>query len=1049
MIKSFLKFFVKKHLLTNLIFIAVIIGGIISWQLLKKEELPDITFDRVTVSVSYPGATAEEVEYYVTKEIEERIQAVDGVYRVTSATSDGSSSVTAELELNISNKEEVITEIRNAALEADLPEDIIDDPKVRVFKTAYKAIIDIGLIYRGKTILDTESRRQLQAFALALENQLVSIPQVSSVNRSGYLDEELQIKVFPEKLVEYNIPLNKVMNEITNSNVRQPAGNIENKDEPKVTLSAELRTPEELRQLAVQGGFEGQVIRLGDVAQVSEGFEKNKQVLKINGHEGIFLNVVKSARYGILDALKAVRVVADDFSKHNLKENKIELVILDDESVDIRNRLSLIATNGAIGFILVLLSLFIFLDFRSSIWVAMGIPFTFCFTLITALLLGYSINNITLAAVIIVMGMVVDDAIVVAENVSRLRAQGMDKEESAVKGTAYVLLPVIASISTTCIAFVPLLFFTGHFSLMVRFIPVIVCLMLGGSLLESLVILPGHLTVPFGRKVKTIISLGLWPLFERFTDKNKKQQSGHWFNKWEDAYGDFIEKILSHKRVIFILFLILLVVSAFVVNTQMKFIMFPDEETRSIRLTADTATGMKRYETARMSQAPEDMLAEYIGKEVVGFRNQIASGRRGSSSQENKLRMEIEITSKEKRKKSADQLIKEWEERFTKISGFQKVKFSKGWHGADSGSPIEIIVKENNNQLRREVSDRLAAEMEKHPALKNIEIDRPMYNPEYKISLDRDKIRRLAINPSDIAKTLRAALEGKVLYDFSGDEEPINVRLTTVENAKDNLDKILSIPVENQGDYLVPLRDIVSVSETTTPDSIMRQEQKRTTTIFADLRQETGNTPLDIAKDFEEKIFPQFKTDFPSAVLEFGGEIKDTRESGKDFQLAIILVIALIYVLLAVLFDSLLKPIVIMLSIPFGLVGIILAFWMHGITQYGFFAVVGALGLAGVVINDAIIMVVKLERELKQADLGKELNSRIAQIAKTRLRAVILTTITTVAAMLPTAYGWAGYDGMLAQMMLAMSWGLLFGTTITLILVPSIYAVIKELHLKL
>ncbi|MFH1868294.1 MAG: efflux RND transporter permease subunit [Candidatus Omnitrophota bacterium] len=1029
MIDKIINFFLKRHLLTNLLFIAVFVGGIFSWIQIPKEELPDITFDRVSIRVNYPGASTEEVEYYVTRPIEEALRGLDGIYRITSSTGIGTCAVTVEIERDYADKDEVIADIRNYVLDVDLPEDIIDDPNVRVFKTSRKAIIDVGLFLKGKNLLDVESRQMLQSYSLALENRLLSLPEVSSVSRSGYLDDEIHIKVYPEKLIEYRIPFNTVINEIQTNNVRQPAGNIENIKESKVTLFGELNDIETLKNLAVQGGFEGQVIRLNEIAEVVEGHEKTKTVLKINGYEGIFLNVVKSSRVGIIEAVKVVNKAVKDFSAASLENGNIEIVLLDDESFDVRNRLSLIGINGAIGFILILIALFLFLDVRSGIWVAVGIPFTFCFTLIAALITGYSLNNITLAAVIIVMGMVVDDAIVVSENISRLRAKGMKLEESARKGTGFVFLPIIASILTTCVAFVPLLFFTGRFGAMVKFIPLIIFFMLGASLLESLLILPGHMTLPLGDR----------------KDLSKK----HWFDRCEKAYGKIIEKILPKKRIIFIFFIALLVFAGFIASANMKFVMFPDEETRSINLTAEAPPGSTRYETAKASQPLEDIVAQYIGKEVVGFRNQIARTRRGSVAQENKLRMDIEILPKEKRKKSSDDLISEWKNKFEKVDGIGNIKFSKGWHGQDSSSPIEILVKENNDDLRETISDKLAEEMKNHPSLKNIEIDRPILSPEYRIKLDRDKIRRLAISPSDIAKTLRASLEGKILYDFAGDDEEVYVRLTTTEDAKDDINKVLDIPVENESKYLVPLKDVVLVEEVSKPDSIEREDLKRITRIYADIKQGTKQTPLEIAEYFESKVFSKLTSKHPTTILEFAGEVKDTRESQGDFTLAIIMAIVFIYIILVLLLNSLYRPLIIMLSIPFGLVGIILAFWLHGISMYGFFAVIGALGLTGVVVNDAIIMLVKLDKEFDPSLPRTELYKQIGDIAQTRLRAVVLTTLTTVVGIIPTAYGWAGYDAMLSQMMLALAWGLLFATFITLILIPSIYALTQGAKYRL
>ncbi|MFC1809721.1 efflux RND transporter permease subunit, partial [Candidatus Omnitrophota bacterium] len=561
MLEKIIGYFSKRHLMTNFLFAAIFIGGVFAWQHTNKEEMPDITFDRVRISVHYPGAPAEDVEYFVTKPVEEAIRGIDGVYRVTSTSSVGTSSVSVELEQFYSNKEEAITEIRNAVLDVKLPDDVIDDPTVRVFKTSKKAIIDIALIHTGVHLMDIESRRKLQKYVFSLENQLLNLSEVNSVNKRGYLQEEIQIKTYPERLRKYDIPFNTVMQEIKNNHVRKPAGTIETAQEPKVTLLSELNSTEKLNNLVIQGGFEGNVIRLGEVADIQNSYKKNTEVLKINGHEGIILNVVKNSGFGILEALEAVQKVAHDFAENNLEGTSIKLILLDDESIDVRNRLSIIGMNAIIGFTLILIALFAFLNIRAGIWVAMGIPFTFCFTMICASLMGYTINNTTLAAVIIVMGMIVDDAIVVAENITRSFQKGIDHAQAVIKGTSYVVLPITASILTTCVAFIPLFFFSGHFGKFVQFIPPIIFLMLGASLIESIFILPGHMNLhlPFLKKVGSDIN----------------ERRAHWFEKIENMYGRFLEKVLPYKWFIFTGFFLLLLFSAYIGTAHMKFVMFP------------------------------------------------------------------------------------------------------------------------------------------------------------------------------------------------------------------------------------------------------------------------------------------------------------------------------------------------------------------------------------------------------------------------------------------------------------------------------------------
>ncbi len=1027
MLENFVKYFVKRHLLTNLIFISVIVGGIFSWHQIKKEEMPDVTFDRVMISASYPGATAEEVEHFVTRPIEEDVQGLDGVYRVTSTSSQGTSSVTIELEPDYPNKDEVITEIRSTALDVKLPDDVRDDPRVRVFKTSKKAIIDIAIFDTSTHLLDVKARQKLQEYAHALESQLLNLPEVNSINKSGYLTEEIQIAVDPKKLIEYTIPLSQVMSEVKNNHVRQPAGHIEAKNEPKVTLNAQLDTIEKLNNQIIQAGFQGQAIFLKEIATVKKEFARTKQINKVNGHEAVIFNVVKNSSFGIVESIEAVKRIVKRYEDSHLQGSVLQVVMFDDESIDVRNRLSIITMNGSIGFILILIILFLFLSKRAGLWVAMGIPFTICFTLIASKFLGYSINNVTLAAVIIVMGMVVDDAIVVAEQIERLRGEGLSRSDAAIKGAVQVFLPIVASILTTCIAFVPLFFFSGHFGKINRFIPPIIFLMLGASLLESLVILPGHMQLNWF--------------------KSKKQKERHWFHKVEEQYAKVLTNILPHKKKVFVLFVVFLVLSAVVIKTKMKFVMFPNEETREIIISGTSHKEADRYEAAEIAKKAENIISPFIGEQVVAIRTGIARSRRGATVEENKFRMRIEIVPKEKRRESADYLSKLWKKNIEKIDGLEKVVVQKSRWGQSSGSAVEVLVQENDDGFRKAAVDKLIVLMRDHPALTNVEAERPIEIPEYKIDLQREKIKRLSISAVDISSTFRAALEGAILYDLPKGDEEVDVRISIVEDAKRDIENILKVPVENRSDYLVPLRDIVIVEETKTPNSIKRRDMKRTTEVYADMKPNIKMTPLEIAKELEENVFPEVFKSQPTTVLSFGGEIKDTLESSADFRNAIILVLFLIFGVLAILFNSLSRPFIIMLAIPFGLVGVVLAFVLHLKFMFGFFAAIGVLGLSGVVINDSIVMLVKMEREFKQRKM-RATNAEIANVAKTRLRAVVLTTVTTVAGLLPTAYGVAGYDAMLAEMMLAMAWGLVFGTLITLVLVPCIYSIVQGMECR-
>jgi len=401
-----------------------------------------------------------------------------------------------------------------------LPDEVLDEPRVRVFKTSMMAIVDVGLYREDLHLLDGQARRELQAVSLALEKQLLARPQLVDVGRT---------------------------------------------------------------------------VKVRDLDRVEYGFEETRAIHKINGREGIMLNVTKSSAYGILEATDGVGRVVDRFRRTSLKHSPIRVVLLDDESRDVRNRLAIVGSNGLLGFALILISLVLFLDFRSSIWVATGIPFSLAATMVAAHFMGYTINNITLAAVIIVMGMVVDDAIVVAENITRLRSQGVPTAQAVVSGTTYVFLPVTVAILTTCAAFIPIMLFEGRFRRMMAFIPPVIFIMLFSSLVESLLILPSHMALHVPRWLRLALTLGTLPLFERWFGKKPSDQGprqhAHWFYKVEDAYGRLLGRILRYKILVVAVFVTLLALSGWLAMKTMKFVMFPDEET--------TQTGVARPAAGR------------------------------------------------------------------------------------------------------------------------------------------------------------------------------------------------------------------------------------------------------------------------------------------------------------------------------------------------------------------------------------------------------------------------------------------------------------------
>ena len=1026
MLKKIISYFAERHLLANFIIIGFFIGAFFSWQMIGKEDMPDVTFDFIRISTSYKNASPEDVDYFITSEIEESIKGLSGIISIRSSSAASSSSISVELEDDPDERASVISNIQTAVLSVDLPDDA-GTPSFREYKTSERAIIDIALINKNKEFLDKADREKLQDFADSLQSRLENLPLIREVNISGDLDKEILIQPDPVQMSFYDISVDEIINALEAGNRRTPLGVMDNGKEIKVSMISELDTIDKIRNLIIRGTFEGTIVRLGQIASVEDDFEEIGTIRKYNGREGIRLNVVKKADSSIIDSnLEVVREM--EKIKSSIADSDIGFILMDDESASVRDRLTLISINGMIGFVLILLTLFIFLSFSSGLWVAAGIPFSFCFSLFFLYIAGYTINNMTLAAVIIVMGMIVDDAIVVAENVTRMRNSGVSRRQAVIDGTDYVVKPIFASIITTCVAFVPLYFFGGHFGKFVAFIPLVIILMLGGSLFEALFILPSHLSVKFP-----------W-------ERNDREIRKHWFEHIEKIYGRFLEVILKHRFFMYILFIALIAGAYYIGKDKMTFVMFPREEATSVRLDCYAPDGTNKFATAALAARVEDVFSPYLGKEVIAYRTDVARGRRGGATEENRFTMSVELVSADKRDKSLKQLIKEWNTEIDKLEGFKQIKILKSRFGQSSGSPVEIKIQENNNIIREKAADFVSEKLLKIEGISYSEVEKVKKDVEYHIDFNRENLNSLDVSSSAVVTTLKAALNGINVFDIRRDDKDIEVNVILPEINSDSIEKILSLTVNNKNGYSVPLYRLITYKKFEMDNTVAREDSVKTLKVYGDLKEGTDVTPLQIADILERDVFPEVQSVYPTVSLSFAGEIEDSRESGNDIFYSVTGVIIVIYIILALLFNSLYKPFIILLAIPFGAAGVVYALYFHGIILYGFFSAIGLIGLSGVVVNDAIVMIVKLERECEGRS-GLTVKD-IADIAKTRLRAVFLTTITTVAGLLPTAYGIAGYDSMLSDMMLVMAWGLIFGTLITLILIPMMYLTIVRIQGK-
>ena len=1031
-----IEYFLTRHFLANFLFLFVVVGGTFAAYDIRKEELPDFAFDWVSITTNYPGASPQEVEQAITLPMEFEMAGLEHIRRMDSSSKRGVSRVSLQLRREVPNKELALAEINNRILTVDLPDVVENPPRVRHFKTSQKAIIDIMLYFEDKPYLSPGDRRRLQHQVRLLENRLLGRDEIHSLTRASYFAEEIHVIPRPEDLLSNRIGLRDLRRGLIAAHSDLPLGSMETVSREQVRLDGRLEVPDRFPEVALRSAFAGPPLRVSDLADVKYAFADSLNFIRTNGHESVALQVVKSSSTGILEGIRVTEEELEEFLATRKDAPTLRADLLDDESYDVRNRLAIITSNALLGFILISIVLSIFLHPRTAFWVCMGIPFSFFFTLIAGHLLGYTINNMTLAAAIIAMGMLVDDAIVVSESIMRLRESGMDLARATLEGTMRVLGPITASITTTIVAFLPLLVYEGERAMVATSIPPVVILVLIGSLLESIFILPGHLSLdPFGF-ARRIIGGKPSAFFE-----GEGPARGAWFRKVEDWYVARLTLWLGYRQRIFGAFGAFVAGAVLLFVFLMNFSLFPREQLQNFFVIAEAPPETRLYDTARLAEPIEAMVLPLVGDTVIGVRNQVGYRRYRPAGQENVTSVRVELDEDRISPSAARQLVREVEEKVKQVEGFSKIRVSakRGW-GGGSGSEIEILVQEDNDARRDRTAETLAERLRAHKDIGYVEIDRPASNAEYLLHPRRELISQLNVDMDEAQATLRAALSGLRLYSFYEDNEEKHVRLRLDRATRNDIDLLLEVPATNREGYQVPLKKIFEVERRASIAEIQRVNRRRVLRVNADIKPESNATPLEVAEDLERDIFPPILNQSPTTTMVFDGEVRETRETSSFFVWAILGVLVLIYFILTLQFDSISKPLIVMTAIVPAWASVVYVFLLHGNTVFGLFTVVGALGLSGIVVNSSILLLDRLRPELVTGATPEELRESIARQSATRLRAVFLTTVTTVAGLLPTAYGVLGYDALLADMMLTLSWGLVFSMSVTLVLVPAIVA---------
>lgn len=1044
---AIIEFFLRRSIFGNILTVILIGWGIYVGLTINREALPNIDFDIVLVTTVFPGASPEEVEKLITNPIEDQLKSVEGIKEIRSSSIENRSGITVIIDPDAKNPRKVVEDIRSAVDRVtDLPADV-DRPLVLEITSSLTPVIEVSLFADENKI----DYRTLREQAEILENALKQIDGVARIDRRGWLNREYIVKLDPIKIKNNYVGIEQILAGLKQRNINFPGGEVIINGASQVLRTVgELLEPKDVENFFIRSNELGQGIRIRDVGKVVDGFEEPLYIYRTNGKIAIDLIVLKKEKGDIIRVVEEVKKVANNY-KQKLPEG-IEVEFINDLSYYVKRRLNVLFNNAIGGFILVVGALFFFMGWRTALMVALAIPVSLGAALIIFNALGVTLNLISMVGMIIVVGILVDDAIVVSENFYRYLEEGYSTLEAAIKGTSEVVAPVFASVITTIVSFAPLLFVTGIFGKFLFTIPLVVIITLSASLFESFFILPSH----------------LYDINKYASHENEiKGESGYFYRFRKKIYEPALAWVINHRWQTLIALVVLFITSIVLQVTVGKFKLFTGAiEAFIIKMKADPSTPLEDMD--RFNQYISKYVETLPKEEIENFRT--ATGivqqnptdpftKRGS----NYAMAIIYLTPENKRKRSGEEIVNQVREEiswlldakfkdnanlkqnpykpkifpeFMNLSGkLENLQVDLIRGHPPTGKPVAIEIRGKDYDVLEKIGEEFKERLAKIKGVQNIDDDHELGKKEIHLKIDELTAAITGVSVENIALAVNTAFRGTAPTTIKKGTEEIDVRVRFDDSYHKNIQTINHIYVLNTMGQLIPIKPLVKFETKQGYVALNHIDADRSLIVLADIDEKT-TTSAQVNKEIQ-KFMNQIIEKYPGYTVKLGGENKDTEESLESLRKALIVGVLVNFLILSSLFGSILLPFTILMTIPFAIIGVILAFIAHG-QPISFLALVGFVGLSGVVVNNAIVMI-DFAQSLRKNNPNMSIEEVALKAGSMRLRAVILTTLTTVLGLLPTAYGIGGRDPFLVPLALAFAWGLMFSTLLTLFIIPVLY----------
>ncbi|MGO3699564.1 MULTISPECIES: efflux RND transporter permease subunit [Halomonas] len=993
----------------NLLMLLFIVGGLMASLAIKKEVFPEFEIEIVQVSISYPGATPEDVEQSLLLPVEAAVSNVEGIDELTSSAGEGSGMVSATL-IDGVDVMRVYQDIQQAVNAITTLPSAADPPR---FTLAGGSRSVVSLQVYGSVGLAA-----LHDAAEDVRAELQAAEGISRAELSGNREREIQIHLDEEAIERYGLDHQQLASRIGAEALDLASGQLTTAEgEWLVRYQGRRNSAAEFADLPILTTAQGTPILLGDIARVSNGFAETDREEFYNGEPGLSVNIyqighqtptsISEAVYGELERLRA-----------GLPPG-VSLDVARDSSEIYEDRLSLLLKNAWMGLALVMVLMALFLEARLAFWVTLGIPTAFLGAMLFLPWIGVSLNMMSMFAFIIALGIVVDDAIMVGENIYSYREEGYSLRDAAVKGAGEIAVPLTFAILSNIVAFLPLLFLPGFLGMLFATLPVVVVTVFLISWAEALFILPSHLA--HSRKPRET------PAWQRPLEALRQRLQGGLHHFTYHQFEPFLQRALNQRLLsVSIGVAVLVVVLAWSMSGRLGFSLMPRAESDQVQATVTLPIGTNISVSRELSQQLLDAAQQLSEREeTLAF----SSTRSRLDGEELQVRLDIASSSLDAWPPS--RIAGEWRELAGDLIGAQSVRFESDFGGPGSGAALSLRLSHPDTQVLEAAAARLAEVLGEYE-LTDIDSGIGDGKPQLEMRLSAEG-RALGLTGSDLAQALRGPLQGATAVEQFVGRSEISVEVRLPETDRASLNELYRMPVRTPDGLSVPLSRVADITLSQASSSLQRIDGRRIITVTAD--SEGDQTINQVLATLQEDVFPTLTNSWPGLEVSLGGRQQDTADNLAALRTAMWLMLAALYALLAIPFRSYLQPLLVLAAIPFGVVGAVVG---HMIMGFGLsiISLLGMLALSGVVINDALVLIDYANRKRRE---GVAPRAAIVAAATRRLRPIMMTTLTTFLGLAPMILETSRQARFMIPMAISLGFGMIFATVILLILVPCLY----------